>query len=491
MEDYFRKSKRRPALGTRAFPIGRGTLPPVPRARVPSPTPDSPRTTAATATAGGTTASSAGASRPTRAPRKRFRKKVTGLFGDQSDLQKRMQKLLRHLPDDILSKRPVKPVVTDTSPVYLNFGNAHNEEVPDKSDSLNLAKKVVDKMGSVKKVVQAVGMTPGHIQESRIIADMKEAGATHVYHVDKNQDLEVSTAASAAKWKPFQRRIGRLSPRSNDLFLDELEVGTSSPTSRPKASFEPPRLPSLEDVRQNPEGSSYVSPNELYRTGTPAMLRRKVRRNERGYRGAEVLRMRMNQAVDHDSTSNPTQKDDTVSPAGGERGEDGLEVYVRSLGSDKAEEPPVKPASSEIREQQKRNSSAKRRRVSDLNQGSRGSEVRHQDALALLIEAAEKGIRPATTDDLPPRKTKRLRSSGWAPEPSISEHSDSRKRHTAHCNGALIEHPGHSSTATPSRKSRAARNIRIQARVPDSRNAGSKPGTMSEDSAATVDEKSD
>eukprot|EP00171_Calliarthron_tuberculosum_P013291 IDg13291t1 len=252
MEDYFRKSKRRPALAARAFPVGRGTLPPVPRARVPSPTPGSPRTAVATAAAGDTSASSAGASRPTRAPRKRFRKKVTGLFGDQTDLQKRMQKLLRHLPDDILSKRPTKAVISDRSPAYLKLRGGQRDSVPDQNGSLNLAKKVVDKMDAVNKAAQAVGTCQDSVQEGRRKLDNKEASISDEEHGDMNQKCEEPITASAEKWKPFQRRIGRLSPRSSDLFLDELDVGTSSPMSRPKTGLEPPSLPSLDDVPQIP-----------------------------------------------------------------------------------------------------------------------------------------------------------------------------------------------------------------------------------------------
>lgn len=429
MEEYFRKGKRRPTLAHKQYPAAHGPLRPPPRARVPAPlsTHDlsaARRTSSTTTTtsAGNTTTPSATVTitapppgtRPTRAPRKRFRKKVTGLFGEQSDLQKRMQKLLRPLTEDILLKK--QQSYSDTSP------NVELDQVKMSADTLGLAKQVVDELD--KRNEDRIKPAPDVVVSS----------------------MSARALASIAKWKKFSNRIGRMSPRSNELFLNEVEVCSPCPSeTKEKDRYDPPSLPSLDKT---------LSPRTITngagsRMGTPAMLRRKVRRNERGYRGSDVLRMRSGKTgISADSNNAGVQdvgnsRHDAVSPAVIRRGvtpSGGLDCYVRSLGGDgvlvarrsrselvsDGRQPMPRRARSDAT-QDVRRSAPKRRRVSDECSSSE-THQRQIDAFSLLIEAAEK----ESNTELPPRKAKRLRSSGCmtSSEESSPPRERTERRHT-------------------------------------------------------------
>ncbi len=414
--------------------------------------------------------------RPTRAPRKRFRKKVTGLFGEQTDLQKRMQKLLRPLTEDILLKK--QQPYSDTSP------NVELEQVKVSADTLGLAKQVVDELDKRTE------------QRPKPAADVVVSS------------MSTRALASIAKWKKFSNRIGRMSPRSNELFLNEVEVCTPcTRDTKDKDRFDPPTLPSL-DKSSSPRT---ITNDSGSRMGTPAMLRRKVRRNERGYRGSDVLRMRSGKPVGGERNNIAVQevshgRADTISPAVSRRGvapSGGLDCYVRSLGGDGSQpvlvarrtrsemvsdgrQPMPRRARSDAA-QEVRRSAPKRRRVSDESSSSETHD-RQVDALSLLIEAAEKG----RNTDLPPRKAKRLRSSGCM---TTSDDSSSRelsvRRHTT----LGLKEPD--DEIVPQAVVRGRGDGRIRAE-PGSigkrkRNAAvAKIGQeMEVDSAATADEKSD
>lgn len=374
--------------------------------------------------------------------------------------------------------------MTDTSPVYFNPINGDADDLIIGAGSLDLAKKVVDKMGAVKKI--AGGAMRG--AKKSILAIDGE---------NENRQESDRDAKSSAKWKNFQDKFGRLSPRSTDMFLNEVNVGIASPpASTSKVEVKPPQLPSLEDVRESPV-TAYIPSSVMCRIGTPALLRRKVRRNERGYRGADVLRMRMSRTLEHgqDGTACATQRDDAISPAM-VRGEGGLDVYVRSLGGEVTREMGTRRGRSGITEPSKL--SATKRRISEHYQ----TEGQHQDPLALLIEAAEKesgqAVRRTTDEELPPRKAKRLRGSGWVPDTSndLVTHTDLEgSRQPA----ALL------GTAAP-RRTRAPRNMRAQVEALEVKNSesiairkrkrrldGALKGSVegSEDSAATADDQSE
>lgn len=101
---------------------------------------------------------------------------------------------------------------------------------------------------------------------------------------------------SPERLQTVRRTMGRLSPRSNDRFLTELELGTPPSPPVRDGGLTPPPLPSV--------GSSEPdsSPVAMERTGAPAVLRRKARRLDRGYRCADVLRARLG-----DSPGRPRQ----------------------------------------------------------------------------------------------------------------------------------------------------------------------------------------
>lgn len=389
MEDYFRKSKRRPSLSNRPFP-GRGQLPrPPPRAGVP-PVPAPAATT-----------------RTAREPRKRFRKKVTGLFGDQTDLQKRMKKLLREWPADILTRKPAKSHVTDTSPTQR--------------EADDLVRSVVEKMDLLKP---AAAPTTDNAPPTSNPDDSANVPEKRVIAEDRNDPpSSKEDPQGAGKWKKFQTKIGRLSPRSNDLFLDELDVGSPSPesvrtVSRTQAvdrEIERPTLPPLENVFA--EGSNpVVRTQSLDRTATPAMLRRKVRRNERGYRGADVLRMRLSQVGETPSDGSRAVYDNDEATAALKASASRAGDSARHRSADSS---PARRRTRSAMPDPAQKQSLKRRRASDAEAPAPAGDLRDHDPFALLIEAAEKEsgaqanrARAADEAELPPRKSKRLRSRG-------------------------------------------------------------------------------
>lgn len=493
MEDILRKSKRRPSLAHKQYPAAYGPFQAPPRAIVPdSAPPSSPRSAHAATPTPPVPTTAAAHVRPTRAPRKRFRKKVTGLFGDQTDLHKRMQKLLRPLTDDLLNKK--KHRLSDTSPPQVNI---ELEQVTGAGDTLHLAKEVVHEMD---KKVPASSAELGE----QLAGREATSSALPIKSSMSNRAL-----ASIAKWRRFSNRIGRMSPRSNELFLNEVEVCTpSSDLLRCKDRLDPPSLPAL-DNSSSPV-LSYICDDTGARIGAPATLRRKVRRNERGYRGADVVRMRSSRSGDGCEAGGWTcSRGDPISPAAHRRsGESGtgLDVYVRSL--ENADVIVTRRAHSEMGEQERevispramsdmtdgRRSAPKRRRTSDESETSDG-EKHQTSALSLLIEAVEKEtgqprVREATTDDLPPRKAKRLRSSGVT---GIASPTEEKRRHTSL--GVNSRDEEVEQVLPPITRLRRVGDVRIMTEKEGYRRRGVGRDAVQEeseiDSAATADEGSD
>jgi len=416
MEEYLGKSKRRPSLAHKQYPANQPAFKPPPRASVQLSVPaagnlqDHHHDAVANNINNNIPISdnnnSVAEQRPTRAPRKRFRKKVTGLFGDQTDLHKRMQKLLRPLSQDILVKK--RNNVTDTSPTNIELEQIRCDKPIPSSNA------------------------PAMKKNGPANPDASTGGST----------MSTRALASIAKWKKFSNRIGRMSPRSNELFLNEVEVCTPMNLDHRRSLDrpDPPTLPALGNTL-SPGGRYLSTDDEGCRTGTPAMLRRKVRRNERGYRGVDIIRIRSSTMEGADSVNARRGGNNT-----------GLDVYVRSLGGmarrarsemkggDTVEGGTEKAngmtrrARSEMTSDGRR-SAPKRRRVSDETSSSETDGYQY-DAFSLLIEAAEKeGERTSSSVEgsSPLRKAKRLRSHGCMTTVERSEagsDTDRIRRHT-------------------------------------------------------------
>lgn len=204
-------------------------------------------------------------------PRKRFRKKVSGLFGDQTELKKRMSKLLiaTHTNDIVFSGN-----ITDGPPL----GNA-----------------IKNKGNTLTRLIGADG----------IVARLEEVTADKDSAIPTKDEFDtpefVATASrvlgSPERLQTVRKSMGRLSPRSNERFLAEMELGRTTTRVKPEGSerfpITPPQLPSVESSEFDSERELLTSPVSVDRTGAPAILRRKARRLDRGYRSVDVLRARL------------------------------------------------------------------------------------------------------------------------------------------------------------------------------------------------------
>lgn len=250
-------------------------------------------------------------------PRKRFRKKVNGLFGDQTDLKRRMAKLLRDISAaDVLAN--CDHMGTPRG------GPANNTDIP---LTLTLSQGVIQRLNLSKS---------SHNQAAN-----QEATTTHLELMDavdnnlvtaqqsREFDFPELTATasrilgSPERLREVHRTMGRLSPRSNEQFIEEMQLGKSPKVEHSKresnadeAKPNPPLLPRSAVIDM--EGRRRIlemSPVSADRTGTPAVLRRKVRRIERGYRSADILQVRLygNSSTDQGISPVPNRRIDRIS----------------------------------------------------------------------------------------------------------------------------------------------------------------------------------
>eukprot|EP00177_Eucheuma_denticulatum_P005557 GFKZ01010102.1.p1 GENE.GFKZ01010102.1~~GFKZ01010102.1.p1 ORF type:complete len:521 (+),score=68.56 GFKZ01010102.1:176-1738(+) len=276
-----------PASVAAPAPIAQHVPPPTPIQRVPRVPPAPPATPSTT--------------QPR--PRKRFRKKVTGLFGDQTELKKRIEKLLIHVDTAVLYGTPDSERADD-EPLLPPLPRLRAPPRP--SVNLPLADAVLEKL----KAVSAAGMNSA-------------AGPTSAKPVSKEDEMcddddslasfdspaftatAIRLVGSREKLKTLKKHMGSLSLQSNERFIEELGLGTSSDVENAKkpknqvrksANIVPPKLPGLDsdlESQATEDVAQFSSPVSVDRTAIPAILRRKVKRSDRGYCSADVLRARM------------------------------------------------------------------------------------------------------------------------------------------------------------------------------------------------------
>lgn len=232
-------------------------------------------------------------------PRKRFRKKVNGLFGDQTDLKKRMDKLLRK---------------TDASEIVFSADAADSDVVTrhrESAQSLPAAKSIIDHLAAASPSPQPQDTESTHAVTPTDSFDFVELTET------ANKML-----GSPEKFANLRKIMGKLSPRSNERFLEELDLGRPSRSlkkneldKRPE-NVTPPVLPLVNEYKSDKNRADEVlalSPVSVERTGAPAVLRRKARRLDRGYRCADVLRARLRGGISREALALPLgRKSDSV-----------------------------------------------------------------------------------------------------------------------------------------------------------------------------------
>lgn len=126
---------------------------------------------------------------------------------------------------------------------------------------------------------------------------------------------------SPARLRAVRKTMGRLSPRSNERFIDELQLGLKEKPKTQKIKdpslediserIEPPEIPSVDSSEleiDDREALLSLSPVSVERTAAPAVLRRKVRRLDRGYRSVDVLRARLQGTSLAEIAASPTSR---------------------------------------------------------------------------------------------------------------------------------------------------------------------------------------
>lgn len=256
-------------------------------------------------------------------PRKRFRKKVNGLFGDQTDLKKRMSKLLRDTDTSTLLR------VADSTANDLNHFRQQPETLPSATAILPSADVVVQKLteATMRDRASAVAHGLRDTTERTSNALHDEANLDPDNNFDSFDSPEFVATASRALGSPERLRavretMGRLSPRSNERFIEQVQLGSTPTPSREEDTddvameesvekIQPPELPSVDSSEletEEREARLAMSPVSVERTAAPAVLRRKVRRLDRGYRSADVLRARLQGTSVAEIAASPTSR---------------------------------------------------------------------------------------------------------------------------------------------------------------------------------------
>ncbi|CDF35939.1 unnamed protein product [Chondrus crispus] len=256
-------------------------------------------------------------------PRKRFRKKVNGLFGDQTDLKRRMSKLLRETDTTALLRDDESDLTQSNLP--------HQPAFQPPVAVLPSPETVVRKLNEVARRSKCVppGEKAHHTTSSPSHTVAKETSLNPSTSLDSFDSPEFVATASRALGSPARLRavlksMGRLSPRSNERFIDELQLGlTPTPAASQEQEFEnavleditekiePPEIPSVDSSEletENRPALLSMSPVSVERTAAPAVLRRKVRRLDRGYRSADVLRARLQGSTLSEIAASPTSR---------------------------------------------------------------------------------------------------------------------------------------------------------------------------------------
>lgn len=236
-------------------------------------------------------------------PRKRYRKKVFGLFDKETDLEKRMSKIWRQTSGaDVLAG--IKDGSDDITPIMTPIRRIEHSH----SDALlTVPQSIIDRLRA-----SGVGKNRSNFDHDGDV-DMQGSNENSRKNMTNSDDEfdpspEFVEAASRVlgspeKLRAVRKTMGKLNPKSNELFFQELEFGLPRESSqdlssrkwgRRRPEIKPPELPTVEFENSSfrkDEGVT-TSPISVERSGTPAILRRKARRVLRGYRSVDVLKAR-------------------------------------------------------------------------------------------------------------------------------------------------------------------------------------------------------
>lgn len=248
-------------------------------------------------------------------PRKRFRKKVSGLFGENTDLNKRMSKLIRETD---ISKIKIGPDAADAdlllrhrqpAGALMDTGNLLSRlpEHPSSADSFDykeLTAAATKALGSPEKLARvrkAMGtldpadnerfldaLELGHnqVSDDPCVAEMANkdkpqddnSNATDI--VDCDEKLVEPSSAQPPKLAPLQLKFTVEPEMEMETVVDR--VVTSTTSTRPA-----PGSP------QNSAKNFFEKRRNILMQAIPAVLRSKTRRADRGYRSKDVVEARL------------------------------------------------------------------------------------------------------------------------------------------------------------------------------------------------------
>lgn len=228
--------------------------------------------------------------------RKRFRKKANGLFGDQTELKKRMSKLIIKADKPKLVQKPV---------------SALNNLDPQRPFQF---------LPAAKTIIKHLTATMSPLSQFQNANCEKTAEPKDSLEFVMLDDTASRSIGSLEKIDVLRNTVGKLTLLSNEQFLSILGLGRSShdhkkPYDKHRSHvigqrITPPfrPLPRPEGGRQQWETlDANNSPTKSAdRTGLPAVLRCKTRRLDRGYRRVDVLRARFQWSTGTEATTTPS-----------------------------------------------------------------------------------------------------------------------------------------------------------------------------------------
>lgn len=230
-------------------------------------------------------------------PRKRFRKKANGLFGDQTELKQRMSKLI---------------MKTDNQKLVQQAGNVLKDPCLHPHQSF-------DFLPAAKTIVKHLTASVSSVTQSQNLHDDETTKPSNSIDFVSLLDTHSNAVESLEKVNILRKMMGKLTPHSNEQFLATLGLGKSTPDTKKSIArnrtdfardITPPArpLPNLESEHQdqNPIEVKTLSSKTIERSGLPAVLRCKTRRLDRGYRRADVLRARLQGNAETEAATTPS-----------------------------------------------------------------------------------------------------------------------------------------------------------------------------------------
>lgn len=248
-------------------------------------------------------------------PRKRFRKKVSGLFGENTDLNKRMSKLIRETD---ISKIKIGPDAADAdlllrhrqpAGALMDTGNLLSRlpEHPSSADSFDYkeltaaATKALGSPEKLAKVRKAMGtldpadnerfldaLELGHNQLSDDPCVTEMANKDHlqddIFNATENVDCDEKLAEPSndqpPKLAPLQLKFTVEPETEMGNLVDRVVTSTTSTKPAPESP-------------QNSAKTFFEKRRNIIMQAIPAVLRSKTRRADRGYRSKDVVEARL------------------------------------------------------------------------------------------------------------------------------------------------------------------------------------------------------